>query len=104
MVRVRAETVVATHTNTDFDAFASLLAARRLYPGAGGAGAAAPAPQPRQVPRPPGVALGTPEHSGPLTWPAATQRVAGALAWCLRDGARQDIVSPFLHTPLAGHE
>ena len=26
--------VIATHANTDFDAFASLLAARRLYPGA----------------------------------------------------------------------
>jgi tRNA nucleotidyltransferase (CCA-adding enzyme) len=31
---MRAEEVIATHTNTDFDAFASLLAARRLYPGA----------------------------------------------------------------------
>jgi tRNA nucleotidyltransferase (CCA-adding enzyme) len=31
---MRAETLIATHTNTDFDAFASLLAARRLYPGA----------------------------------------------------------------------
>src|ERR1044072_8979292 len=30
---MRAETVVATHTNTDFDAFAATLAARRLYPG-----------------------------------------------------------------------
>lgn len=30
---VRAETVIATHANTDFDAFASQLAARRLYPG-----------------------------------------------------------------------
>ena len=29
---MRAEEVIATHTNTDFDAFASLLAARRLYP------------------------------------------------------------------------
>ena len=28
------QTVIATHTNTDFDAFASQLAARRLYPGA----------------------------------------------------------------------
>ncbi|MBD0318062.1 MAG: polynucleotide adenylyltransferase, partial [Thermoleophilia bacterium] len=26
--------VITTHTNTDFDAFASMLAARRLYPGA----------------------------------------------------------------------
>src|SRR6266496_4327330 len=31
---MRAEQVIATHTNTDFDAFASMLAARRLYPGA----------------------------------------------------------------------
>jgi tRNA nucleotidyltransferase (CCA-adding enzyme) len=31
---MRADTVVATHTNTDFDAFAAMLAARRLYPGA----------------------------------------------------------------------
>jgi tRNA nucleotidyltransferase (CCA-adding enzyme) len=30
---VRAEEVIATHVNTDFDAFASLLAARCLYPG-----------------------------------------------------------------------
>src|SRR5919198_3754097 len=29
---MRAETVIATHGNTDFDAFAALLAARRLYP------------------------------------------------------------------------
>ena len=26
--------VIVTHTNTDFDAFAAMLAARRLYPGA----------------------------------------------------------------------
>src|SRR5712691_7552795 len=31
---MQADTVIATHTNTDFDAFASLLAARRLYPDA----------------------------------------------------------------------
>jgi tRNA nucleotidyltransferase (CCA-adding enzyme) len=30
---MRAETVIATHTNADFDALASLLAVRRLYPG-----------------------------------------------------------------------
>jgi tRNA nucleotidyltransferase (CCA-adding enzyme) len=29
---MRAETVIATHGNTDFDAFAAMLAARRLYP------------------------------------------------------------------------
>src|SRR6266550_7521053 len=31
---MRAETIVATHVNTDFDAFAAMLAARHLYPGA----------------------------------------------------------------------
>ena len=31
---MRSETVIATHGNTDFDAFAAMLAARRLYPGA----------------------------------------------------------------------
>ena len=31
---MRAATVIATHGNTDFDAFASMLAARRLYPDA----------------------------------------------------------------------
>ena len=30
---MRAETVIATHANTDFDAFASMLAMRHLYPG-----------------------------------------------------------------------
>src|SRR5947207_5974844 len=31
---MRAEEVIATHGNTDFDAFASMLGARRLYPDA----------------------------------------------------------------------
>src|ERR671936_874099 len=31
---MRAESVIATHGNTDFDAFAAMLAARLLYPGA----------------------------------------------------------------------
>jgi tRNA nucleotidyltransferase (CCA-adding enzyme) len=31
---MRAEQIIATHGNTDFDGFASMLAARRLYPGA----------------------------------------------------------------------
>src|SRR5438874_1466216 len=31
---MRAEEVITTHGNTDFDAFASMLAARRLYPDA----------------------------------------------------------------------
>jgi len=30
---VERSTIIATHTNTDFDALASMLAARRLYPG-----------------------------------------------------------------------
>ena len=30
---MRAQTVIATHSSTDFDALASMLAARRLYPG-----------------------------------------------------------------------
>ena len=31
---MRAEEVIATHGSTDFDAFAAMLAARHLYPGA----------------------------------------------------------------------
>jgi tRNA nucleotidyltransferase (CCA-adding enzyme) len=31
---MRAEQVIATHGNTDFDGFAAMLAARRLFPGA----------------------------------------------------------------------
>jgi tRNA nucleotidyltransferase (CCA-adding enzyme) len=31
---MRAGTVIATHGNTDFDALASMLAARRLFPDA----------------------------------------------------------------------
>src|SRR5262245_41187700 len=31
---MRATDVIATHGNTDFDAFAAMLAARRLYPAA----------------------------------------------------------------------
>ena len=31
---MKATEVIATHTNTDFDAFAAMLAARRLYPDA----------------------------------------------------------------------
>ena len=36
MERMQADTVIATHGNTDFDAFAAVLAARRLYPEAVG--------------------------------------------------------------------
>jgi tRNA nucleotidyltransferase (CCA-adding enzyme) len=195
---VKAETVVATHTNTDFDAFASLLAARRLYPGALAAvpgalnrnvrefwrlhaddleGAvdvsrldldsvrrlivvetvhASRLGELEQLARDPGIekslfdhhahtppdwvdpaavvisedgaltttllgvlaerelavtpleatvfALGIHEDTGSLTYPTATQRDAEALAWCMRHGARQDVVSRFLHTPLAEDE
>ena len=190
--------VIVTHTNTDFDAFASLLAARRLYPGAVAAlsgslnrnvrefyrlhadeldvaetgtldhdaierlivvetvhagaarrvrGGRAPAgrrdrrlrPSPRRgdrtgfAPRTSSLsddgaltttlvgilaereieptpleatvfALGIHEDTGSLTYPTVTQRDADALAWCLRHGARQDMVAQYLHTPLGESE
>jgi tRNA nucleotidyltransferase (CCA-adding enzyme) len=49
-------------------------------------------------------ALGIHEDTGSLTYPTATQRDADALAWCLRHGARQELVASFLHTPLADDE
>jgi tRNA nucleotidyltransferase (CCA-adding enzyme) len=49
-------------------------------------------------------ALGIHEDTGSLTYPTTTQRDADALAWCLRHGARQDLVSPYLHTPLTAGE
>jgi tRNA nucleotidyltransferase (CCA-adding enzyme) len=49
-------------------------------------------------------ALGIHEDTGSLTYPTATQRDADALAWCLRHGARQDLLAGFLHTPLADDE
>src|SRR5207247_6690235 len=49
-------------------------------------------------------ALGIHEDTGSLTYSSATQRDAEALAWCLRHGARQDLLGSFLHTPLAGDE
>ena len=45
-------------------------------------------------------ALGIHEDTGSLTFPGSTERDAEALAWCLRHGARQDLVSRFLRTPL----
>src|SRR5712691_12582122 len=194
---MQADTVIATHTNTDFDAFASLLAARRLYPDAVVAlpgslnrnvrdfyrlhadeldamesarldttairrlivvetvGAdrlaelegvaldpavekvvfdhhagqlpewADPATSvisddgaltttlvgviaERELAVTPveatAFALGIHEDTGSLTYPTATQRDADALAWCLRHGARQELIATFLHTPLAGDE
>jgi tRNA nucleotidyltransferase (CCA-adding enzyme) len=49
-------------------------------------------------------ALGIHEDTGSLTYPTATQRDADALAWCLRHGARQDLLAGFLHTPLSDDE
>jgi len=189
--------VITTHTNTDFDAFASMLAARRLFPGAVVAlsgslnrnvrdfyrlhadeldvtdtGRIDPDSVTRlivvetvhaerlgefsDVARRPGVdvvafdhhqperpdwikpenlvlsedaalattlvgilaereidptpleatvfALGIHEDTGSLTYPGVTQRDADALAWCLRHGARQEMVAAYLHTPLGDAE
>src|SRR5213076_1545411 len=49
-------------------------------------------------------ALGIHEDTGSLTYPTATQRDAEALAWCLRHGARQELLAEFLHTPLTEEE
>jgi len=194
---MRAEEVIASHGNTDFDAFASMLAARRLYPGAVVALSGSlnrnvrefvrlhaeelgtvdvsrleldairrlvvvetaqasrlgelervaldpevecvlfdhhPAEAPpwvapehaffsedgaltttlvgviaeRELPVTPleatAFALGIHEDTGSLTYSGTTRRDADALAWCVRHGARQDLVSHFLHTPLAAGE
>ncbi|HEU0304932.1 MAG TPA: DHHA1 domain-containing protein, partial [Gaiellaceae bacterium] len=193
----RSETVIATHANTDFDAFASMLAVRHLYPGAA---ACVPGSLNRNVRElyrlyaddlelvdasrlelsgvrrlivveaanasrlgeleplalDPAVekvvfdhhageapewaeaenvvlsedgaltttlvgilaereiavspleatvfALGIHEDTGSLTYPSTTQRDADALAWCLRHGARQDLLARYLHTPLSTDE
>ena len=49
-------------------------------------------------------ALGIHEDTGSLTYPTSTQRDADALVWCLRHGARQDLLGGYLHTPLARNE
>ena len=49
-------------------------------------------------------ALGIHEDTGSLTYPSATQRDADALSWCLRHGARQDLLGRYLHTPLSEEE
>jgi tRNA nucleotidyltransferase (CCA-adding enzyme) len=49
-------------------------------------------------------ALGIHEDTGSLTYPTATQRDADALAWCLRHGARQDVIAEYLHKPLSDEE
>jgi tRNA nucleotidyltransferase (CCA-adding enzyme) len=194
---MRAEEVIATHGNTDFDAFAAMLAARRLYPGAvvalgslnrnvrdfyrlhadelegvvetgrlepdairrlivvetvdasrlGELEAVALDPKVEKAlfdhhgePVPGWVhpeaavlssdgaltttlvgilaerellptpleattfALGIHEDTGSLTYATTTQRDADALAWCLRHGARQEVVGSYLHIPLAAPE
>jgi tRNA nucleotidyltransferase (CCA-adding enzyme) len=194
---MRAEEVIATHGNTDFDAFAAMLAAKRLYPNAvialtgslnrnvrefyrlhadeldaveasrlelgairrlivvetvhaGRLGELEPVATDPEVetilfdhhgdPPPDWVspesavisedgaltttllgvlaerevavgpleatafALGIHEDTGSLTYPTTTQRDADALAWCLRHGARQDLVASYLHTPLTAPE
>jgi tRNA nucleotidyltransferase (CCA-adding enzyme) len=197
MSRMRAEAVIATHGNTDFDAFAAMLAARRLYPDAVACLAGSLNRNVREFYRlhadelglveasrlelgairrlvvvetthasrlgdlepvalDPGVetivfdhhaadppewatpehtvvsedgaltttlvgilaerevavtpleatafALGIHEDTGSLSYPTATQRDAEALAWCLRHGARQELLAEFLHTPLTEDE
>lgn len=195
---MRAEEVIATHGNTDFDAFAAMIAARRLYPNAvvaiGSlnrnvrdfyrlheeeleptveasaleldairrlvvveAASASRLGELEAVARDPDVekvlfdhhgdedvpdwvhpeaavlstdgaltttlvgilaerelaptaleatvyALGIHEDTGSLTYPTATQRDADALAWCLRHGARQELVAEYLHVPLSKGE
>ena len=49
-------------------------------------------------------ALGIHEDTGSLTYASSTQRDADALAWCLRHGARQDLVADYLRTPLTEPE
>src|SRR5262245_10384464 len=49
-------------------------------------------------------ALGIHEDTGSLTYPTTTQRDAEALAWCLRHGAHQELVTNFLHVPLSTSE
>ena len=49
-------------------------------------------------------ALGIHEDTGSLTYPGVTLRDAEALAWCLRHGARQEMVARYLHAPLADAE
>jgi tRNA nucleotidyltransferase (CCA-adding enzyme) len=49
-------------------------------------------------------ALGIHEDTGSLTYPSATQRDAEALGWCLRHGARHDLIAGYLHTPLGETE
>ena len=49
-------------------------------------------------------ALGIHEDTGSLTYATTTQRDVDALAWCVRHGARQDLIAEYLHAPLAAEE
>jgi tRNA nucleotidyltransferase (CCA-adding enzyme) len=49
-------------------------------------------------------ALGIHEDTGSLTYVTTTQRDVDALSWCVRHGARQELVNEYLHTPLAAGE
>jgi tRNA nucleotidyltransferase (CCA-adding enzyme) len=50
------------------------------------------------------LALGIHEDTGSLGYPGVGIRDAEALAWCLRHGARQDMVAQYLRSPLAEEE
>ena len=49
-------------------------------------------------------ALGIHEDTGSLGYAGVGVRDAEALAWCLRHGARQDMIAQYLRTPLADEE
>ncbi len=49
-------------------------------------------------------ALGIHEDTGSLGYPGVGVRDAEALAWCLRHGARQDVVAQYLRSPLSEDE
>jgi tRNA nucleotidyltransferase (CCA-adding enzyme) len=49
-------------------------------------------------------ALGIHEDTGSLGYPGVGLRDAEALAWCLRHGASQDMISQYLHAPLSEDE
>jgi tRNA nucleotidyltransferase (CCA-adding enzyme) len=49
-------------------------------------------------------ALGIHEDTGSLGYPGIGVRDAEALAWCLRHGARQDVIAQYLRTPLSEEE
>jgi tRNA nucleotidyltransferase (CCA-adding enzyme) len=50
------------------------------------------------------LALGIHEDTGSLTYATATQRDVDALSWCLRHGARQELIERYLRTPLSEGE